>query len=110
MIDNQDLERNQCMRDTIDTLTFGTAARLIRDRVGIDACTRMITNGKIVNPSVALDMSVKALEKQIPMKPKGIDGCRCPKCDTQNLVWDGRKNTVGKDIVFCWHCGQAVEL
>lgn len=49
-------------------------------------------------------------EKSVAKEPKGNDGCTCPNCNTFNEVFMKRKNTVGKDIVNCWHCGQAVLL
>lgn len=35
---------------------------------------------------------------------------RCPKCNTYNKIWESREDTVPRDIVYCWHCGQEVKL
>lgn len=51
-----------------------------------------------------------ALEKAEPKKPRENDGCTCPKCMTFNEVFAKRRNTVKEDVVYCWHCGQAIKL
>lgn len=51
-----------------------------------------------------------AREKQMAKKPIGIDMCTCPKCGTHNEIIKKRRNTVPSDIVYCWHCGQAIEI
>ena len=51
-----------------------------------------------------------AVEKQIAKKPIRNDKCTCPSCGTHNEVIKKRRNTVYSDIVYCWHCGQAVEI
>ena len=51
-----------------------------------------------------------AVEKQTPKKPIRNDKCTCPSCGTHNEVFKKRRNTVAHDIVYCWHCGQAVEI
>lgn len=56
-----------------------------------------------------IKLAIKALEKQIPKKPKGIDSDICPNCGTYNSVILQRRNTVGCDTVYCWHCGTAIE-
>lgn len=35
---------------------------------------------------------------------------KCPECSTHNEVWKKREKTVKGDIVYCWHCGCAVQL
>ena len=50
----------------------------------------------------------KALEKQIPRKTKYKT--TCPVCNTYNSVWNKRTNTKPGDIVYCWHCGNAIKL
>lgn len=59
---------------------------------------------------IANDMAIKALEKQIPKKPKGIDSDICPNCSTYNSVIPQRRNAVGSDTIYCWHCGKAIEI
>lgn len=49
-------------------------------------------------------------EKAEPKKPRENDGCTCPKCMTFNEVFAKRRNTVKEDVVYCWHCGQAIKL
>ncbi|WP_099467793.1 hypothetical protein [Konateibacter massiliensis] len=34
----------------------------------------------------------------------------CPSCSTFNSVWESREHTVKNDVVYCWHCGQKVQL
>lgn len=51
-----------------------------------------------------------AVEKQKEKKPIRNDKCTCPSCGTHNEVFKKRRNTVSHDIVYCWHCGQAVEI
>lgn len=52
----------------------------------------------------------EAMEKQRAKKPIRIDMCTCPKCGTYNETVKKRRNTVNQDIVYCWHCGQAIEV
>lgn len=51
-----------------------------------------------------------AREKHVPKKPIRNDLCTCPRCETHNEVIKKRRNTVNNDIVYCWHCGQAMEV
>lgn len=51
-----------------------------------------------------------AVEKQIAKKPIRNDKCTCPSCGTHNEVIKKRRNTVYSDIVYCWHCGQALKI
>ena len=51
-----------------------------------------------------------SVEKQNAKKPICNDKCTCPSCGTHNEVFKKRRNTVAYDIVYCWHCGQAVEI
>ncbi len=51
-----------------------------------------------------------AVEKQTAKKLIRNDKCTCPSCGTHNEVFKKRRNTVAHDIVYCWHCGQAVEI
>ena len=51
-----------------------------------------------------------AVEKQKAKKPIHNDKCTCPSCGTHNEVIKKRRNTVYSDIVYCWHCGQAVKI
>ena len=53
----------------------------------------------------------KALkEKNEPKQPIRSDLCTCPSCGTHNEIIKKRRNTVAFDTVYCWHCGQAVEI
>ena len=52
----------------------------------------------------------EAREKQIVKKPIRLDLCTCPRCGTYNETVNKRRNTVNQDIVYCWHCGQAMEI
>lgn len=51
-----------------------------------------------------------AVEKQKEKKPIRNDKCTCPSCGTHNELFKKRRNTVAHDIVYCWHCGQAVDI
>lgn len=51
-----------------------------------------------------------AVKKQTAMEPIRMGKCTCPSCGTHNEVWKKRRNTLPRDIVYCWHCGQAVEI
>ncbi|MCM1258815.1 MAG: hypothetical protein NC307_13300 [Roseburia sp.] len=52
----------------------------------------------------------KAKEKQLAQEPIGIEMCTCPRCGTYNEAVGRRRNTVDHDIVYCWHCGQAMKV
>lgn len=52
----------------------------------------------------------EAVEKQKEKKPIRNDKCTCPSCGTYNEVIKKRRNTVYSDIVYCWHCGQALKI
>ena len=62
------------------------------------------------NDYKANEMAIQALEKQIPKKPIRIGKDTCPKCGTYNETWVKRRNALPNDVVYCWHCGQAVEI
>lgn len=57
-----------------------------------------------------IDECREAVEKQKAKTPIRNDKCTCPSCGTHNEVFKKRRNTVAHDIVYCWHCGQAVEI
>lgn len=52
----------------------------------------------------------EAVKKQTVRKPVRLGKCTCPSCSTHNETWRKRRNTIPSDIVYCWHCGQAVEI
>lgn len=56
------------------------------------------------------DICIDAIEKQIAKKPIDNDLCTCPNCHTYNEVIKKRRNTVEHDVVYCWHCGRALEV
>ena len=43
-------------------------------------------------------------------KPINLDRCTCPSCGTYNEIIKKRRNIVDNDIIFCWHCGQRMEI
>lgn len=49
-------------------------------------------------------------EKSVAKKPIRSDLCTCPSCGTHNEIIKKRRNTVTFDTVYCWHCGQAIEI
>jgi hypothetical protein len=46
----------------------------------------------------------------IPKSPIRNDKCTCPHCGTHNEIIKKRRKTVSFDTVYCWHCGQAIEV
>lgn len=50
------------------------------------------------------------VNKATPKKPRGIKKDRCSICGSYNEIFSKRRNTVAHDIVYCWHCGNAIEL
>lgn len=38
------------------------------------------------------------------------DMCTCPRCETYNEIIKKRRKTVATDVVYCWHCGQAISV
>ena len=81
----------------------------IRDN-DCDNCEYCYSQGNFGEQKEAFQMALQALEKQVPNKPIRNDKCTCPSCGTHNDVFKRRRNTVAHDIVYCWHCGQAVEI
>ncbi len=57
-----------------------------------------------------LDILKELVDKATPKKPRGIKKDRCPNCGSYNEIFPKRRNTVAHDIVYCWHCGNAIEL
>ena len=49
-------------------------------------------------------------EKSVAKKPIRSDLCTCPSCGTHNDIIKKRRNTVTFDTVYCWYCGQAIEI
>lgn len=74
-----------------------------------DSVTTEEQKKALVKIRVAEDMAIKALEKQIAKKPKGVDRDICPNCGTFNSIIQKRRNAVGSDTIYCWHCGTAIE-
>ena len=94
-----------------------------------DNCELCYEKGTVGEHKEAVEMAIKALEeikqyrtigtpeecraaveKQKEKKPIRNDKCTCPSCGTHNEVFKRRRNTVAHDIVYCWHCGQAIEI
>ena len=74
-----------------------------------DNCEYCYSQGNFGQQKEAFEVSIKALEKQIPKKPKKIeaegyrytDTYRCPICGG---------NFSGTGIVdYCYHCGQKLD-
>lgn len=67
-------------------------------------------NQKRIKPSSleAVRKSVEALEKRVPKKEKHDV---CPACGTSNrFIIENLGNPKGHPVVYCWNCGQAIEL
>ena len=89
----------------------------------VDICKAMIERNitpetieeyiKFEDECVKKGFTIKSLlesrEKAEPRKPICNDLCTCPSCSTHNEVIKKRRNTVVRDTVYCWHCGQAIE-
>lgn len=69
-------------------------------------------------PTMAKEMSIKALEKQIPKKIVHVklrptewgSGFRCPECEAEQTATEffGYGKSDNK-ITFCWGCGQKLD-
>lgn len=57
-----------------------------------------------------LDVLKELVDKAAPKKSRGIKKDRCSICGSYNEIFSKRRNTVAHDIVYCWHCGNAIEL
>ena len=93
-------------------------------RKSVEICNAMIERGiepENVEAYIAFEdacvkkgFTIKGLleagEKQTIKDPIQLGKCTCPSCGTYNETWKKRRNTVASDIVYCWHCGQAVEI
>ena len=83
------------------------AIKMIQYR--IDTASEIIGKGEDSNAFEDLEIAIKALEKQIPMKPKlsRVDNetiyCRCPMCKLTTVLYD--------DCVmrYCKECGQKLD-
>ena len=65
---------------------------------------RVLWNVKKVNESTEL------FQKSEIKEPIRQDMCTCPRCGTYNEIIKKRRNTVATDVVYCWHCGQAISV
>ncbi|MBO9144147.1 hypothetical protein [Agathobacter rectalis] len=65
---------------------------------------RVLWNVKKVNESAEL------FQKDEVKEPIRQDMCTCPQCGTYNETIKKRRNTVAIDVVYCWHCGQAISV
>lgn len=64
-----------------------------------------------MNYAEAFETAIKALEKQIPKKPREdeTNWAICPDCGGsvyKKKVWE---HIVNEEITFCEHCGQALD-
>lgn len=65
---------------------------------------RVLWNVKKVSESTEL------FQKNEVKEPIRQDMCTCPRCGTYNETIKKRRNTVALDVVYCWHCGQAISV
>ena len=65
---------------------------------------RVLWNVKKVSESTEL------FQKNEIKEPIRQDMCTCPRCGTYNETIKKRRNTVVIDVVYCWHCGQAISV
>lgn len=54
-------------------------------------------------------LSINGTKDEV-LEPIRNDKCTCPKCGTYNEIVAKRRNTVLSDVVYCWHCGQALAV
>lgn len=81
--------------------------------VGEMACKVAITALEVIQQYRAtgtVEECRKAAEKQRAKKPIRNDLSTCPSCGTYNEMVKKRRKTVADDVVYCWYCGQAIEV
>ena len=88
----------------------GRPIRLAQFFEGIDSAIKALEEVQQYREIGNVEECRAAVEKQREKKPIRNDKCTCPSCGTHNEVFKKRRNTVAHDIVYCWHCGQAVEI
>lgn len=76
----------------------------------VDELRKIIDEWLLYHKLGTVDECKEATEKQKAKKPIRNDLCTCPECGTHNEIIKKRRNTVDYDIVYCWHCGQAIEV
>ena len=54
--------------------------------------------------------STELFQKNEIKEPIRQDMCTCPRCGTYNDIIKKRRKTVVIDVVYCWHCGQAISV
>lgn len=60
--------------------------------------------------SVIESWNKRVLDKNVPQHFKG-ESMRCPICDTpQDKLIKNLANPVAHEVVYCWNCGQAIEV
>lgn len=81
----------------------------LRDKANIFEQSGCAVDGIVKDYRKSADLIENLNEKLIPKKPKGIGDDLCPNCGTFNSIIQKRRNAVGSDTVYCWHCGTAIE-
>lgn len=87
-----------------------TPERYVDRHKGFDTAIKALEEIQQYRALGTLEELREAREKQVPKKPIRNDLCTCPRCGTYNETIKKRRNTVNNDIVYCWHCGQAMEV
>lgn len=54
--------------------------------------------------------STELFQKNEIKEPIRQDMCTFPRCGTYNEIIKKRRNTVAIDVIYCWHCGQAISV
>ena len=54
--------------------------------------------------------SADLFQKNEIKNPIRQDKCTCPSCGTYNEMIKKRRELVVVDVVYCWHCGQAISV
>lgn len=67
-------------------------------------------NTRIKNELEQRSESTELFQKNEIKEPMLQDMCTCPRCGTYNEIIKKRRNTVEIDVVYCWHCGQAISV
>ena len=82
----------------------------INDFIAIEVAIKALEEVEQYRAIGTLEECRAAVEKQRAKKPIRNDKCTCPSCGTHNEVIKKRRNRVYSDIVYCWHCGQALKI
>ena len=104
----------ECIRREVSGTDFAWNLR------NCDECDLCYAQGTTGEQREALDMAIKALEKQIPKKPtkqtdewsQSLYNLRCPQCNAVVAMGNSRVgycDRINKGYEICRACGQAID-